>query len=1180
MNPQIKRTVIRYALDDLISLLESAGIPCQRNGKEIDADFEHSGHYRYKLNPAKGVYFSTDGEKGTIAQLLRKHKIDAGNAKATQTSAKPKDNSSIARQVWMQGWTCTHGQDMPAGWDRGMTAAQKGAQRVQLEQERDAVLAYLTARLGPEHLTHWLRQVRIARDRNGCIMMLVPMYQQGIIVGVQRTYLTPDGAKVERKMLGRKGVLALTPPWDVTPVKLGDDTGYKIIGTGFETVGAVIQEDGWAGLVTFDDGGLIQWAENQAKMAEDLTPDQLAKAPTCILLADRDISGSGQNAAAKAVKILRKVGLKAYFALPPSNEDGGPKGGPKGSDWGDYPQENLSHALVAHLQMAIMNGDKDMPEPETDDQEAERIFDFKGFRPGEAQEPAKPVRGTVEVEAVRSELMTDLQKIVKEYVHWINAPEDQRNHFSPFLEQITTGVGKSHLLKKLPLNPSIRLSGGRVVVSVQNHEQAGEFDGFFHFWGRQPDESRCSDALCQAHEHMQQAQEREHVAQAEFCSKCPHGLVWAIGDAKRQLDEGDLSNKRRDDLESRIDAHTAELHRHGLEPGQVEPCRWQSHLRDAMNEQFVVMVHQSYSHAVVNNALYITDESFDIGKTVTVTLQDVSQWAAQNNRVVQRLEQSQSADHDDAKDLERHRQAGQFLEALARRMAEWAGRGKTGNIDMDADLVRTIQSLLDAARGRVSLAAWEKLSFGKDGHMEENPLRAAFALAESLQIGGSAFVQNGALVVAASNPVVERIRDGLPTVLMDATPPKAIRDIVIANDGQILRRIAHQNVRIIRHPARFWGLSALKEKKVGADRVSRELFRYQTLATLYPDAAMLIHKQAFDLLPDGFKANPLHDYWGMGHRAQNRMTGNDLTIAGSFFPPQDAWQALYTADRLAALAGGAEPDSWPVYPNEMPTIDGIWINENGPGEVQCRLPLPADPQIRAWLLDKIVSETVQAVGRARGANAEREITVRIFGGVPLAGLGEHGLAVAEYQADPAELGQIREQVNGERHEAAMIRMDQAASRVVSQGRVLTYSAMAEAMQSTGTDAFYRHSNSPYTKPVETKSHHVLSFSTYQKWLARIQSQCPAIAHHLSQTGRGAAVVRVMIEANRKYGQESLKYAVEMTEALVKQGKFVLWDTLDDLDGAVLDQDCLPGTKALQKIMAAILGCDAGPPVPD
>ncbi|PKY11515.1 hypothetical protein B1757_04700, partial [Acidithiobacillus marinus] len=672
---------------DLMALLDSAGIPCRRVGKEIEADFDQSGHLSYKLNPRKGVYFSTTGKKGKIASLLRSHKLP-DTAYTGQASALPKKNIGIARHIWSSGWTCTHRQDMPVDWDKGLNASQKGAVRIKHAEEREAVITYLTARLGPEHVEeHWLRQIRIARDRLGQIMMLVPMYKDGEVVGIQRTYLTPNGKKIVRKMLGQKGVLPLSAPTGVNPAQLAG-VRNMLIGEGFETVAAAIQTAGYGGIVCFDAVGLTVWAESQARVAAEQSKEQLDNTPTATILADNDESQTGQKASAKAVRALRKAGLKAHFALPPLPENGGPKGGPKGSDWGDYPQEGLSHAMLAHLQMAVSNGDSEMPVLDADDDakraELEETHDFTWLRLAENLADF-PVTDTVE--QVRDNLKTDFQKLVEDYLDWWGSQRDAKDPslFQPVLFQITTGAGKSRYLKKLITNLPLRKAGVRVCVGVGDHAQAAEFEavGYFHFWGRQPNEEKCPAAYCPAHEDLAKAVDREHIPQAEYCNSCPHGIAWSIEKVRAKLEDGNVSSQTQvDDLEERIQQLVALLLRMGLDPGDVLPCPWQQHLKSAMDAQFVVMHHLSYSDSLVNNALYFADESFDIGKTVTINLGDIAQWAKELDGQVRHFSvHPPLADEGRETQVKKARMA---MQMLADRMAYWAGQGKSGAVELDA----------------------------------------------------------------------------------------------------------------------------------------------------------------------------------------------------------------------------------------------------------------------------------------------------------------------------------------------------------------------------------------------------------------------------------------------------------------------------------------------------------------
>ena len=118
-----KKSAKTFSVDDVLTLLQNAKIYCNRNGREVNADCDNTGHCNYKIAPQKGVYLNTAAnEGGTIADLLRR--------------------------LWTQSWSCIHSADMPVDWDKGLSTGQKIGVRARIERERDAARAYIRSRLG------------------------------------------------------------------------------------------------------------------------------------------------------------------------------------------------------------------------------------------------------------------------------------------------------------------------------------------------------------------------------------------------------------------------------------------------------------------------------------------------------------------------------------------------------------------------------------------------------------------------------------------------------------------------------------------------------------------------------------------------------------------------------------------------------------------------------------------------------------------------------------------------------------------------------------------------------------------------------------------------------------------------------------------------------------------------
>ncbi len=1186
-----------FTIDQVTAALEIKGIPFQIEGRQVNADLSGSGHHHIKITPARGLYLdSTSGKGGTIASLLRQiHAEVTAGASAPAHPAEGGHSSSSttttdAQRIWDAGWTCTHATDMPAGWDKGLNAAQKGRQRTKIEQQRDTVRAYLSTRLGPDHVDHWSRQVRIGK--NG--LMLNQMQNAGVITGIQRTFFDQDGQKSERKMLGPQGTTFCPVPSGVNPSDLGVGA-VKLAGEGWETVAAAVQSAGWPGLACQFDGGVVKWATEQALQAKSMTSDQLAQVPAAVFMADRDVSGAGQKASARAVKIFRAAGLKAFYAIPPAPEHGGPKGGPKGSDWGDYPKEGLSsEVLAAHLALAIAHGDQEMPEVEEPGMVLPESVQIRAWRP--AQNPQAPAQSG-QTQEVRANLQTSLQQTVSNYLEWM---KDKDTPFNPVLMMPTTGTGKSTAAKALTRHAGLRLESGRVCTFVPDHAQAAEYEneGFFHFYGRNPESNHCG--FCPNHATAQEAMDKGHISQAEVCKNCSNGFAWQI----QYYGEGDGQDAP--SAVDRVENSKSILSARGLDWRKVTPCVWQSHLRDALAAQFVVAASGSYSHSLTREALVIFDEHFEPGKGVHVSLQDVDHWSRRNQIIVENLAKSVDlAAEKDRDDLEKlqvtlaaHRQAGQFFKAIAVAMAGWVG--KTGSISVDSTLLEAIRGILEVAKKSrkddVALASWEKLKFNAAGEMSDNPLRAAHAIAESLKYGDG-FVSNGELVVAASLPVMERLASGQPTVIMDATPDPVIVDVVQAQGGQIVNAIAHQNVHIVRYPTRFWGLTPLNVKRSGADRRDREIVKYESLMKHHGEAAaFLFHKKAADELmemvdADGQKYQVRKDggpteslgYWGKHHRAHNKWKDKSPVIVGSFYPPLEAWRAEYQVSRIAALSAGANPDHWPAWPDDMGMVKDEWICEGGT-DVQCRLPLPADTRIREWLLSRVTAETVQAIGRARGANAENTIDVHIYGGVPLYGLWQHGLAVDSYEADPECLGQTKaehmEAMAGVRQDS-LGRCDALATRIIAKGQTVTRQAMEdevnamleEAARPGEDDESHLYGGGIYihSTPVQIEMPHP---EVVKEWIAK---RMPVLSSHLSTKGRNGGLVKAAQAAARRFGEEMLSEALNLAESFMNSGFST--DKMTDLAWQTIEGDSPDSDIIAARLILEALGRTEKTPLP-
>lgn len=1179
-----------FTPEQVIDALESAGFPCQQAGREVNADITNSGHFHLKIAPAKGVWLdASDGSKtGTISQLFRQlgtRAPDVSKAMGT-TSFRPAESGNNeetteksktqidAINLWKHGsWTAADSEALPDAWDKDLSSAQKGFARQKFEDQRKTVRNYIKTRLSADHLDHWMKQVRITTAQG---LMVVPMRKNGEITGIQRTFFDSFGQKTERKMLGKQGVCVLPPPAGVLPRNLGTGSSKnRLIGEGFETVAATVQAAGYTGISCFFDGGIVKYSREQSKLAKTLTPEQIETAAASIFLVDRDQSKAGQIACAKAVKILRMAGLKAFFAMPPAADQGGPKGGEKGSDWGDYPKEDISsEILAAHLALAIAHGDRDMPEIQEKDINpdfGENVSDYvnidKKSKNGglwrESEHPEQPVE-TSPVSEVRSFLQTELQKIVEDYKKWFN---DDSQPFLPVLFMPTMGTGKTTSANALYKNPEIEEIGGRLVVFTASHLEAKDYEstGFFHFYGRNEDSNHAG--YCPAHETAKTAMEQNHISQAEVCRRCKHGYKWAIN----YYSEMDAEKYKERIVESK-----KKIEEMGLDWETVVACRWQTHLRDALDAAYVVAASGSYSHSLTKDALVVFDEHFETGKGIKVRLEDIDGWATRNQQILDFLEKNDG----EPEKIARHKKAAEFFQKIALSMAAWVG--KTGAISVDKELTESIVEILKIAKETrktakdIDLADWETLQFNRAGELTNAPLRGAHAIAESLKFGDG-FVEKGALVIAQSLPIMERLASGLPTIVMDATPDPVIVDVVTAAGGKIVNAIAKQNVKIKRYVARFWGLSELNSKNYGQDRVDDAVDKYKKLIHHHykgdGENGFLMHALAYanvgfrDIEEDaegdaiGYKGDLAYvdlgaaGYWGRDHRAHNRWAGRELVIIGGFYPPTGAVRAMYQVSRIAALSAGANPDAWPVWADDMEMIKNEYVCE-GKADVVCRYPLPADPHIRKWLLARITAETVQAIGRVRGANCKEPVIIHIYGGVPLAGLGAHGLTVDSYENDPECIGVTKsnhDDAMKKLHDGKLAECDAIGARVIASGKTITRDTLREEVDAINAARDKAHgmtdgktmdqSGDLYSSPpriyihteggrIENERVVLPKNDTIQEWIAQ---RMPVIAAHMSTKGKSGKLVKEAQKIAQEYGEKALADAIDFAENLVNTG---------------------------------------------
>ena len=1122
-----------------------------------------------------------------------------------------------AKRIWSNGWSCQSSDEVYAGsaLDRAGNVVQRGHIRESMHHIRDAAFSYFQNRLLD---TRWMPQLRLfaldmkekddfAMQKQGAIGgIAIPMLKNGVVIGLQRVYLDKSGQKISRMMLGGLGTMPLAPLADRPLIALPSIREILLWGEGFETCAIAVQASGLPALVLFTEGQIVTRSAMYRAQSKTATAEQIAAMPLIGLLVDRDTSLTGQKSCTKAAQHFRAAGMQSLYLEPPSLVHGGEKG----ADWADAGLElgmeatGLALAVAMDKQPAIPEEKPERANPivecpdEPDyghhDEYAPDYEDLANFGIKAYPRNWRPISSDAEkslpvecqdADTVRSEVMAPgIERLIDAYIQYldeykeaIEAAGDDENdlvlpEFTPFLFPTTTGVGKSSLLKRLPDHEKIVHAGGAVRIFVATNDERDEYceanPAFFKYHGRSPEMD--SPGYCPNHAEMMKVVDAGHIPQAEFCFNCKNGLKWSL----ENHDEGSKPHTK--SLEK--------LHGMGLSDEQIKEiktCVWQSHLREAIREQYVAATHFSFSenlaiwHQERKNtpALCCFDEHVPMSSPLEkVTMERVSEWArrnASNVRTLQYTIEHESNDFMKAKlrdDLESAYKAETLLQGFADALAELVG--KTARIPKSSTLWTAIDDLiLIGTKTSKTLASWEKVAFEKDGSLSATPLRAAYGIAQTLK-AADGLIEDGALYVSAIKPILERLGHA-PTAFFDATPSPVLTSIIKATHGIIIDAVARQHVEIQRYTDRFYGLTPLKLGDTPRRR--QEIERYEKIMDYFAGRKFVFHKAATDIL------DVEHDelgHWGADHRAQNRFELSSMVIAGSFFVPPAMVRRAYQSDRLAAIAGGADPEDWPLMQDYTPILDdkgvehdgafesGVWVRE-GDHEVLCKLPLPRQPQIREWFLTRSTLETVQAIGRARGANAdpEKPLQIAIFGGLPLFGLGEHGLTVHSYQDDPVEIGGTKSARNFVAHSAAQESATAAALRIVADGASVGRESMSSQVKTDRIAAEvakirnnYNNNNNQEVKFEEaicppmvikpynhggtnTKSAPVdaqkggLQKENYQEWLS--DHGMRIFAKHMSAKGRAGAAVKAARAAIDNQPAQDAQAMFERLEAFAR-----------------------------------------------
>jgi hypothetical protein len=373
---------------------------------------------------------------------------------------------------------------------------------------------------------------------------------------------------------------------------------------------------------------------------------------------------------------------------------------------------------------------------------------------------------------------------------------------------------------------------------------------------------------------------------------------------------------------------------------------------------------------------------------------------------------------------------------LFRRVGAWLGESvaREGMQRVPDDLADTIRSLhVDWLPG--ATARWEKAEL-RYGHEPFVPLRMMRGLIDSIATG-TAIVELGKIHVHEVTALGDRIRKGLPTILLDATPSPAVEYLVRQSGGQVVSAVAKQHVKITHYNQYLHGRTYKNKAHQLAELESLMALMERMRAEAGTEPVVLTHRPLCAL------ADKIQDgnwgYYGRDDVGQDNWGGRDMLIhGGPILSPQAQALAYNSELMLRRLAGDTESPDW------SPAVEwGLDVTVGGK-VVTSKAPLPSDPRLRDWVLADYGRRIVQGIGRARAVMAaeDKPISVWIAGGLPLAGLAAHGLEVAEYR-------QERQNLNVESRRRADEKVLAAMASLQAADRDTAYRAVNEELERMG-----------------------------------------------------------------------------------------------------------------------------------
>ena len=650
---------------------------------------------------------------------------------------------------------------------------------------------------------------------------------------------------------------------------------------------------------------------------------------------------------------------------------------------------------------------------------------------------------------------------------------------------VTPGVGKTHAAGRVAMRAARAGVPVLIVVPtnalarayVEQINQAGGGEVATEYVARQSPEQVAEDPtktpwLCHKLEAVRQAGEANHRPGQSLCRECPHGR-------KSEYECGVPEREQR---------AMQWFKGHRIDPWDYARCHFlYEGLPSVKTAPILVAPAAAFSEALAFHRgeddhgrfqrvqrLVIVDEAIAPGKLVRAGLANVEQWLT-------RLAAIQKRAHEEI--ARWHGPGGADEIAAWTEVDDVAALGEEVFRELAAalaqkqapDLAR-LSALLRATRAakltRSGIAAWERIGYTAEKDVFSSPLRALHALVRSMQACVIKTLPTSIEFYEAA-PIIEWAKKRGSTIFLDATLPIWLRRSIEHWGGNVVHATARQNITVERvigcsyargrpkvRGFRAYARAMMHDYRAAAEGHARTGGLWAALChqahivygqqDAYDPAADTRSKAAIAAsAAEQFAADTgcALGWFGAHDRGQDDWKFRHMLIFGQTLlglvaggdDDDGAGGSMATEYRLARAAAVTAGDDAAAWPAEVGALD-----EPAPGQI----PLPRDPRVRGWLIDRYASDLVQAIGRARGARSPRTLRIELWGGVVSAeidaALAAHGIEIASCWPN-----EIHNSQRGRPQEAAGADMEAAAAAIEGTGRRVTRVALCAAVRAAG-----------------------------------------------------------------------------------------------------------------------------------